>query len=245
METATGPNSTQKISPERGPSPLPPDEKNAKIFHASPAHNPARRYKRIISLRNPSPPALPALGRAIQTESDPAAISACKFRQPSRTHRLIRFLTTAFPHAFGTTMAMRRSLRDPWRQLSLSCVPLSIPPSRRMARKSGRRRRIRARGRRRSRPGVAGVVALHPFGQKATATSRPATRDQSSPSLSFHARPEAKLAFPSALGGVVRWFHFGFGISRKSCRGIALESTRSSQNFEKFIDFPLHIDHVG
>lgn len=132
-------------------------------------------------------------------------------------------------------MAIRRSGRDCFRQLSLSCVPLCVPPFRRMARNSGRRRRMRARGRRRSRPGVAGVVALHTFRQKAATSARTTTRDQSTPSLGFHARPKAKLAFPGALGGVVGRFHGLNSVRAKSCRGKGPESTRASQNFQKFI----------
>ena len=113
-----------------------------------------------------------------------------------------------------------------------------MPPSWRMAKKSGRRRRIRARGRRRSRPGVAGVVALHTFRQKAATTPSPTARDQSPPSLGFHAGTEAELAFPCALGGVVRRFHLSKSLRSKSCRGTSTESIRSSQNFKKVVDLP-------
>ena len=116
-----------------------------------------------------------------------------------------------------------------------------MPPSWRMARNSGRRRRIRARGRRRSRPGVAGVVALHTFRQKAATTPSPTARDQSPPSLGFHAGTEAKLAFPCALGGVVRRFHLSKSLRWKSCRGTAPESIRSSQNFKKVVDLPRRV----
>jgi len=125
---------------------------------------------------------------------------------------------------------MRRFARGKQRQLSLSGVPLSVPPSRRIARNSGRRRRIRARGRRRSRPGVAGVVALHTFGQKATTTARTTTRNQGSPSLCFHAGAEAELAFTRALGWVVGRFHNECLRRVKSCREKGAESMRSMSN---------------
>ena len=134
---------------------------------------------------------------------------------------------TALPQALGTTTAIRRVARGKQRQLSLSGMPLSVPPSRRMARNSGRRRRIRARGRRRSRPGVAGVVALHTFGQKATTTARTTTRNQGSPSLCFHAGAEAELAFTRALGWVVGRFHNECLRRAKSCREKGAESMRS------------------
>ena len=136
---------------------------------------------------------------------------------------------TALPQALGTTTAIRRAVRGKQRQLSLSGMPLSIPPSRRMAKNSGRRRRMRARGRRRSRPGVAGVVALHTFGQKATTTTRTTTRNQGSPSLSFHAGAKAELAFTRALGWVVGRFHCVCLRRAKSCRENGAESMRSMQ----------------